>query len=115
MYKLPNNSNINSNKPFELSNPVQRKLGDSFLEFLQSNLFYPEKLNKNELWHQLRNKSDTVFIRHSQFKGHHQILQCFDLLSSKEIEETFGFTIQRFTNSKLIDRQFVFIPTEENS
>lgn len=115
MYNLPNNSNINSNKPFELSNPLQRKLGDFLLDFLLFNLFYPAKLNKNEFWRQLMDKSGIVLIRHSQFKGHHQILQCFDLLSSKEIEETFTFTIQRFTHSKLIDRQFIFVSTKENS
>lgn len=115
MSNLSDNNNTNSNKPFESFSLEQRKLGDFLLEFLQSNLFSTEKLNKNEFWQQLRNKSDTVTIKHSHFKGHHQIIQYFNLLSSMEIEDIFGFTIQRFSNSKLIDRHFVFISDKEIS
>jgi hypothetical protein len=115
LFKISNNSNTISNKSFESINPIQRELGELLLEFLQINLFYTEKQNKNEFWQQLRKNCDTVVIEHSFFKGHNQITQYFDLLSPKEIEETFSFTIQRFSNSKLIDRHFIFLSAKEIS
>ncbi|HEX5186840.1 MAG TPA: hypothetical protein VFV86_08115 [Nitrososphaeraceae archaeon] len=104
---LNNTNNTNSNKSSDF-NSKQRKLGASLREFLQLNLFYPEKQNKNGFWQQLVNKNDTITIKHSDFKGYDKIIYYLDTLSPTEIENTFRFAIQQFSNSDLQDRNFVF-------